>query len=140
MRELFWARVEPDMADLMKAAGQDVEQESTEELNGCEGCCAGTFGPKRDGRGRKREQAAIGDADAVRVAAEILENMLAPAERGFRVDVPIDAKDRAHQAREGLGIPKVGEAYEALFAVSSAQSRDYLSAKNAAHRFDGEQE
>lgn len=69
--------------------------------------------------GVRESRRLVADADAVRVAAEILENMLAPAERGFRVDVPIDAKDRAHQAREGLGIPKVGEAYEALFAVSS---------------------
>src|SRR5205807_2192482 len=50
------------------------------------------------------EETAVGDGDAVGVAAEIVENLLRPAERAFGVNDPFDAAQRLEMLAEGLGL------------------------------------
>ena len=52
----------------------------------------------------KRDQAMVGDGDAVGIAAEILQNILGSAEGWFGVDDPIFAEERTQPGSEELGM------------------------------------
>ena len=47
----------------------------------------------------QRDQAMVGDGDAVSVAAEILQYVIGSAEGGFGVDDPIFAEERTQPGR-----------------------------------------
>jgi hypothetical protein len=49
------------------------------------------------------EETAVGDRDAVRIAAEIIENLTRSAEGTFGVDNPVDAPQRRKTPGEGAG-------------------------------------
>src|SRR2546427_593585 len=76
-----------------------------EEFLGMQGGGAPVLGPKRHGVGRDGDEPVIGEADAVGVAAEILEESLRPAEGALHVDEPWGVVERAERAtgRDGIG-------------------------------------
>jgi len=49
-----------------------------------------------------REQSMIGDRDAVRVACQVLENVLGPAKRGLGIHDPVLPEQGAQEGRERL--------------------------------------
>src|SRR5215217_8787298 len=60
----------------------------------------------------ERAQSAVGDSDAMGVAAEIGQHLFGPAERWLGVDNPVEAPEFAETTCEGLRFGKVGEIAE----------------------------
>src|SRR5208337_2565481 len=88
---------EAEVADAPKALGQDVQEEPAHELVGVERhrlrLVAGAivFPSEVDATVLAIEETAVGDCDAMRIAAEIVENLLRSAAGAFGVDDPVDA-------------------------------------------------
>ena len=106
------AREEPVVADAVEALGQDVEQEAADELVRRErhGLVAiAPFEPivlpcEGDAVVVGRDQAAVGDRDAVGVAREIGEHRLRSGEGSFGVDEPLRRPERREAGGEGSGV------------------------------------
>ncbi len=87
---------EPEVANSAKAVWQNMQQESADELITVERHHLWFFGlpvvfPTESHLAiLKPDQPAIGDGDAVSVAAEIVKNLLRPAKRSFGIDHPVD--------------------------------------------------
>ena len=84
------------VADAMEAVRQDVEQEAADELVGAKGhhlllvVVAIILPAEADPAFGESHQAAVGDGDAMGVAAEIIKHLLGSAERALGVDDPCD--------------------------------------------------
>ncbi len=93
------------------------------------------LGPKRDGGGRDGDKALIREADAVGVAAEVLEESLRPPEGPLHVDEPGGLVESAAGApwRCGIGRRELA-AGEALLKAG-----EHLAPKECAQDFDGEE-
>lgn len=80
------------MADADQALGQNVDQESAQELICGDGhdlllaAVRKVFPAKRDSIILERNQSMVGDGDAVRIASEIVQNMLGTAEGWLGID------------------------------------------------------
>lgn len=91
------------MPDADQALGQNVDQESAQKLicrNGHDLLLTAVriiFPAKRDSIVLKRNQSMVGDGDAVRIASEIVQNMLGTAEGWLGVDDPILAKELSEE-------------------------------------------
>jgi len=118
------------MADALEAVGQDVEEKATDELLGLERHVLDAravpivLPGERDVVVGDLDKAMIGDGDAVRIAAQIPENLLGPGKGRLAVDHPIDLPERGkvgpkrallRQRRE------IGEEVQALVIVSSTK-------------------
>ena len=88
-----------EVADADQALGQNVDQEAAQEL-----ICGDrhdlllaavriVFPAKRDPIILERHQSMVGDGDAVRIASEIVQNMLGAAEGWLGIDDPVLAKE-----------------------------------------------
>ena len=81
----------------------------------------------------KRDQAMVGNGHSMRVAAEILENLLRPAERAFTVNYPIVAVEVTDEGMKGLRIRKMLQfsvKTDLSFSKSFFESINNLSSKN----------
>ena len=107
---------EAEMPDAVKAGRQQVEQEAPDELGGGQRhrleavrlavvLEAEAHAPAVEG-----QEALVGDGDAVRVAAEVVEHAGGPVEGRLGVDHPLAAAQGPQVAREGGRVGKVGEA------------------------------
>ena len=91
----------------------------------------------------QRDQAMVGDGDAVSIAAEILQDVHGPAEGWFGVDDPVFAEERTQPGSEELGM---GERHEfsgqvQLTALEGRlQSSDELATEHAPQYRDGKEE
>jgi hypothetical protein len=94
---------EAEVTDAMEAVGQRMKQKAANELAGLElhdlgaAVVAIVFPSEGDLGVVEGDQAAVGDGDAVRVAAEIGENLRRSAERLFGVDDPCDRKSSGEE-------------------------------------------
>jgi hypothetical protein len=115
--ELGASGVETDATDLVKAAGQDVLDETTQEGNRVDG--GGPLSLRTKGHGLRAhgEQATVGEADAVGVAAEVIEDVLATCEGWLGVEVPLHLDEGARETGKPLGVSEVVEACEASPAI-----------------------
>lgn len=104
---------EAEVADAAKAARQDVQQETPDELGGGQGH---DLGPLRvrvvlpaeaDLSAGQTDEPTVGDGDPVGLASEIIENLLRAAERALGVDDPFDSAQGPQMGGEGrwLGEP-----------------------------------
>ena len=90
----------------MEAVGQDVEQEAADELVGTKGhhlllvVVAIILPAEADPAFGKTDQAAVGDGDAMGIAAEIIQHLLGSAERSLGVDDPANAAQRPQPGSE----------------------------------------
>ena len=137
---------EAEMADANEALGEQVKQETPQELIAREGhqfllIVVGGVAPAKGNLAlRQCDQAMVGDGDAVSVAAEILQHVLGSAEGWFGVDDPMFAEERTQPGREELGM---GERRELSGQVqlaaleSGPKSGDELAAKHAPQYGDG---
>jgi hypothetical protein len=122
------------MPDAVEAVGQDVDQEPADELVGAEphdplpvaGLDPVVLPAERDRVGVGADQAAIGDGDAVGVAAEIGEHGLGAAEGGLGVDHPLGLAERGEVCREGSGIGQPRQIAEDLELPRLVQGRQPL--------------
>src|SRR5437773_6416243 len=95
------------VADAMEAFGQDVEQEAADELVGTKGhhlllvVVAIILPAEADPALGKTDQAAVGDGDAMGIAAEIIEHLLGSAERELGVDNLANGAQRPQPGSEG---------------------------------------
>jgi hypothetical protein len=91
---------QPVVADAVKPFWQNVEQEAPDELVGGEGHCAVPrpavaaviLVPEGDAAVVERNEPAVRDGDAMRVAGEIGKHRFRPGERRLGVDVPCDRR------------------------------------------------
>jgi len=92
------------------------------------------LGAEADGIGRDGLDPGVRDADAVRVATEVADDVLGPAEGPLGVDDPA----RAVQAAEEGGVVGDGQIDPAV-VDGGAQGREHLAAEQRAHDVDREQ-
>src|ERR1700745_244802 len=96
------------VADAMEALRQSMQQKAADELVGIEGHHFGlavrsiVFPDKANLPVDEREQPAIGDGDAMGIAAEIGQHLFGASERWFGVDHPVEAPEFAQATRESL--------------------------------------
>ena len=101
------------------------------------------MGAERDATLVERDEAPIGETDAMGVAPEVAEDLLGSAEGRLGVDDPARAIELVLHAGESRRIgERRGGAVEAERAalVESSQSREELSAKECAEHANGEEE
>ena len=106
------------MADTVEALGQNMDEEAANELMGCQGhdLVAGAsfisivLPFEGDAVVIARDQAAVGDGDAVGVAAEIGKHRFGSGERALGVDHPIDVVQWSEIFCEFSGIGKMAMA------------------------------
>ena len=120
---------------LTNPAGQDVQQEAAEELLGMERHRATVLGPKRHGVGGDGDEPLIGEADAVGVAAEVLEESLRAAEGPLHVDEPRGVVERADRAAGGHGIG----GRQLATGEAALEGGEHLAAKQRAEDAHGEE-
>jgi hypothetical protein len=97
--------------------------------------------PAKTHRGiRDREQAVVGDGDAMSVAGQIVKDVFWSAEGWLGIDDPVLFKQSAEQCEEvlldGEGPASTIE-HELVVTKSTPQSSHELTTENAAEDFDG---
>src|ERR1700730_11059460 len=111
-------RHESEIADAVEAVGQGMKQKAADELVWLQphdlfGAVLTVILP---GEGDvivvESFDAAVGDGDAMGVAAEIGENLGGSAERLLGIDHPVDAAHGLDESREGVALDKVRQAVE----------------------------
>src|SRR4029434_774582 len=137
-------RKESVVADADKSTGKDVSEETTKELDSAQGHDAllaplGIVLPEEGHLAVLQcDEAGVRDRDAMGVPREIPQDVLGPAEGGFRVDKPVPFVKRAQVDGEGLFIPEVDqgvlEAQPPLF-VSALQCGEELPTKEPPQGF-----
>lgn len=97
-------RVETEVADLVKALREDVEQEAAKEFDRTERALIVVARAESDGVVAQGDDPSVGDGDAVGVAAEILEDV------GRTSEGRLDIDDPAPPLGEGpkKGAPQIG--------------------------------
>ena len=117
-----WAGQQAVVTDAMEALWQDVHQEATDELGGIERHHGVSFAPfeavilplEGDALVIEREEAAVGDGDAMGVAGEIAQDFRGSPEWAFAVDYPLAVTQRRHIGGEGRCIAQRGVFAEEL--------------------------
>ena len=129
---------EAEVSNAMEAVGQGVQQEAPDELvglqtHGLDGAVVAIVLP---GEGDMIVvaglDAAVGDGDAMGVAAEIGENLRGAAERLLGVDDPIDAPRGGQMGGERRGIGetrKIAEEAEIAFVEGGLQAFEEQAAE-----------
>jgi len=114
-RELLRATAiaeEPIIADAMKAFGQDVQQEAADELVGGDGhdlpsiVVAIVLPREADLAVLDVAQAVVGNGDAVRIASDVVEDLLGPGKGRLGIDDPLGSPQRSQVAPEGARLPQ----------------------------------
>jgi len=136
------------IADVLEARWQGVLQEAADELLGGDGhhlgfaAVAVIFPLEGDLAVFQDEQAAVGNGDAVSVAAEIFEHVLGSTERCLGVDHPFGISQRSQVAGECWWIAEgfqVTEAPEFSGGISLLQGIQEHTAEEPAQHLDGQQ-
>jgi hypothetical protein len=103
------------VADADQALRQNVDQESAQKLI-CGHChdlllaaVRIVFPEKRDSIILERNQSMVGDGDAVRIASEIVQNMLGTAEGWLGIDDPVLAKELSEKPWKATWLDKTLE-------------------------------
>lgn len=93
--------------DFDESVGEDVEEESPDELEGGQGHGSGVvsmFGVsvlEGDLISFETDDPAVGDGAAVGVSAEVSDDVLGTSEWGLAVDVPVDPVEAVEEGAEG---------------------------------------
>jgi hypothetical protein len=85
----------------------------------------------------------VGDGDAVRIAGEIVQNMLGTSEWGLGIDDPVLAKELSKKFSKAMWFDKTLECaveLEPVLTKELFQSRDELASEDATQRGDGQEE
>src|SRR5438128_7296805 len=106
------------VADTMEAVWQSVQQKAADELVGIEchhfgdAALSVVFPGEAYLPVGEREEPAVGDGDAMSIAAEIGQHLFGAAEWWLGVDHPVEAPEFAETTCEGLRFGKAGEIVE----------------------------
>ena len=135
--------------DAHEAGWKHAEREAAQELRDRERHQAllitvgGVSPAKGDlvvGRG---DEARVGDGDTVRLAAEVMKNMLRTTEGRFAINHPVLAEPWAEKGGEGVRLsPRLQVTVEAELAIGEGapESSDELSSKDTAEHLEGKEE
>ena len=126
-------RKEAEVADPDEALGRDVLQEAPQELVGSEGRCAGT-GPDRDVAIVDEEEALVGEADTMCIAAEVAVELGDAWEGSLGVDNPVLSVEVALEIGEALVVGQLGDAFGSEVELPLGASPDERSDEGAAER------
>lgn len=96
------------MSNLDEVAGQDVEQEAADEVEGGQCAAAAALRGEANGAIVDGDETLVGDADPMSVAAEIVENLLGTTEGSLGVDDPALPVEPVLPPREGGIVGQVG--------------------------------
>jgi hypothetical protein len=142
-------RHESEIADAVKAVGQGMKQKAADELVWLQpqDLLGAVLTVILSGKGEmivvESLDAAVGDGDAMGIAAEIGDNLGGSAERLLGVDYPVDAAHGLDKSRESVALGKVRQAVEEP-QHSGLESRLQAFEKEApeqpGERLDGEKE
>src|SRR5262245_24403724 len=130
------------LADAVEALGQHVHEEPANELAGLE---RHGFVPvrafeavvlvfERDAARVGRDQAAVGDGDAMGVAGQVGQHLLGPCERTLGIDAPVRRPQWAEVALEGCWVGEmliITEELEAALGMRLDQHSQNAPAKQA---------
>ena len=104
-----------EVADADQTLRQNVDQESAQKLI-CGDChdlllaaVRMVFPEKQDPIILERNQSMVGDGDAVRIASEIVQNMLGTAEGRLGIDDPVLAKELSEKFSKATRLDKTLE-------------------------------
>ncbi len=128
------------MADANQTAGQDVKQESAQELMGGNGhdlllAAVSIVSPAEgDAIVLEGHETMVGDGDAMGIAGQVVENMLGAAEGWLGV-----GEEVAECARRGK-LPKRAMELEPVVFEQFTKPRPELAAEAAAKCLDGQEE
>ena len=104
-----------EVADADQALGQNVDQEAAQELIGGDrhdfllAAVRIVFPAKRDSIILERHQSMVGDGDAVRIAGEIVQNMLGTAEGWLGIDDPVLVEEPSEKLAKATWLSKTLE-------------------------------
>ena len=127
------------VANLHEAAGQDVLQEAMDEFVGREGRGGFAASAEVDAVVGEREQALIGDPDAVRVSAEVAEDLFGPGEGLLAVGDPLLLVEPILELGEGLGGFQFRGQIEDVRLVGGDEPVHQLAAEQLAENLGGEE-
>jgi hypothetical protein len=142
-------RQEAKMADLDEAGRQDVKQEPADELDRGERqeLLLVPVGRVSPAEGHVTivhlEQAAIGDGHPVRIASQILEDMLGIAEGRLGIDHPVQSLELSEESIEGSRLLESSEHTakpESVSAIGAAEQHQKLAPKHLGENFAGQEE
>ena len=137
------------MADANEARRKQVEQEAAQELLDRERqeallvAVRGVSPAEGDLVLGKGNEAMVGDGNAMRIAAQVIEDMLRTPERPFAVNDPVLAEELPQEAGERLLLceePKVAVEADLALGESALQSCDELASEDAAEHLDRKKE
>src|SRR5215467_3869974 len=100
---------ETEVADAHEARGKDVEEKASQELLHRQGheawlvSVGGVSPAEGDLVTGQRDEAMVGDGDAMGVGAQVVEDILRATETRLAVDHPLAAEQGAQEGGEGLG-------------------------------------
>src|SRR5438874_10756057 len=109
---------EAEVADPAEAVRQDVQQETPDELADRQGHHLGTLRvpvvlpAEADLSVSQGDEPTVGNGDPVRVAAQILEHLLRPAERPLGIDDPFDLAQGPQMGGKGCRLDEPGQLSE----------------------------
>ena len=98
-----------------QALGQNVDQEAAQELIGGDrhdfllAAVRIVFPAKRDSIILERHQPMVGDGDAVRIASEIVQNMLGTAKGWLGIDDPVLVEELSEKLAKATWLSKTLE-------------------------------
>jgi hypothetical protein len=130
------------VADLDEASGEDVQEESTYELDGVDGGGVAVLGAKAVVLFVEAEEALVREADPVGVSGKVSEHLVWTAERPLGVDHPLLAVQAILEVVEGLGIGQSGAGankLEGATVVETGEPLKELSTKDLGYRLDREE-
>ena len=103
------------MADADQPFRENVDRESSQKLIGGDrhdfllATVRIVFPAKRDSIILERHQSMVGDGDAVRIASEIVQNMLGTAEGWLGIDDPVLVEELSEKLAKATGLSKTLE-------------------------------
>jgi hypothetical protein len=100
---------ETEVTDLDETCREDVKEKATDELLGHESHGLSVLGREAHRGVADGEEAMVGEADAVGVAAEVAEDLLGTSERALGVDDPVLSVEVILEPGEGTRIPELGQ-------------------------------
>src|ERR1700719_3996390 len=140
---------ESEVSDANHALGQNVDEETSQELMGGNGhylllAAAGIVSPaERDAIVCEGHEAMVGDGDAVSVAGQVVENMFGTAERRLGIDHPVLLaelpEEVAESARCGKRLERAME-LESVLLEQFTKPQPEPAAEAAAECLDGQEE
>lgn len=142
-------RQEAEMADLDEAGRQDMKQEPADELDRVERqelllIPVGRVSPAEGHVAIVHiEQAAIGDGHPVRIASQVLEDMLGIAEGRLGIDHPVQSLELSEESIEGSRLLPSSECAakpEFVSAIGAAEQHQELAPKHLGENFAWQEE